>query len=139
MKTKEYLLLAAITLFTLSNAAIGKAETLNVSLIFGLQEETPPTAIEMSRRETEWMKKDLSLTPAQLPVVDSLNYAYAQKRLDIRKNFADDRDKRRSEMRSLQDQKKIALEKILTRDQMKQYDISVQEHRGKMGNPPPKN
>lgn len=143
MKTKEYLVLVAICLFTISSNEIITAGSLRGNLILSLQEpQTPPTATEMSKRETEWMKKDLTLTAAQLPKVDSLNYAYAQKMIDARKNSGDDREQRRADMISLRDKKKVELAKILTPDQMKQYDISAQEHRGRMGgggNRPPQN
>jgi hypothetical protein len=115
--------------------------TLLVGNMFALQ---PPsgdrpqrTPEERAKRETEWMKTDLTLTEKQIPLVDTINLKYAKKLNELRKQMeGQDREAMRPKMQELQTQKNEELKPVLTEDQMKKYiELLPQRRFGRPGGP----
>ena len=83
------------------------------------------TPEERSKRQTEKMKEDLKLTPAQESKVEAINLKYAKKMEDVRK-ISDTAVQRKTVM-GLAKQKEAELKPILTADQLKSYQKMVEE------------
>lgn len=83
------------------------------------------TPEERAKRQTEMMKENLSLTPAQEPKVSAINLKYAKKMEDVRK-IADTAVQRKT-FQNLNKQKDGELKAVLTADQFKSYLKQVEE------------
>jgi hypothetical protein len=115
-------------LFLLSLAAF--------ALAFNLTAQ-PPSAEEMAKRETESMKAELKLTPEQLTSVEAINLKYAKIRSEMfQQGQGGDFEQMRKTMEENQKQKRAELEKVLTADQLKSYDVMMENRRRNMQGPP---
>jgi hypothetical protein len=96
----------------------------------GGQQRTPE---ERAKRETQWMKDSLALSPEQVILVDTINLKYAKKQADLRTQMeGQDREAWRPKMQELQEQKSGELKKVLTEDQMKKYaDMAARRRFGR--------
>ncbi len=89
---------------------------------------------DRAKQETEWMKKDLVLTDAQVLKVDSINLKFAKKRTEMRAQMqGQDREAMRARMQEMQTQKEAELKPVLTEDQLKKYKELVPQRRGNRG------
>jgi Spy/CpxP family protein refolding chaperone len=84
-------------------------------------------AEEYAKRQTEWMKKELSLTETQIAPVDSINLLYAKKQQELFQNGGTDRDKRRQAIAELTTKKNEAFAKVLTKEQLETYKKKSEE------------
>jgi periplasmic protein CpxP/Spy len=92
------------------------------------QKRTPE---ERAKRETEWMKTDLTLMEKQIPLVDTINLKYAKKQDEMRKQMeGQDREAFRPKMEEMQKQKNEELKSVLTEDQLKKYIELLPQRRG---------
>jgi Spy/CpxP family protein refolding chaperone len=82
---------------------------------------------EIAKRNTEWMTKDLKLTPEQVAPVDSINLLYAKAQQALFQSNVSDREKLREAFTALNGEKEKAFEKVLTKDQFEQYKKKVAE------------
>ncbi len=137
MKTNHFL-----TIFMLCFTA-GIFQTMDInasngvrfnSAISAFQPEQKRSPEEMAKHETNWMNKELGLTPAQLPKVDSINLVYANKLTVLREQSKGNRQEFRSRRAELDVQKRSDLALILTPDQLKKYDDALVARRQKMQN-----
>jgi periplasmic protein CpxP/Spy len=109
-------------------------------LTVNAQPPEPPKAEEMARRETDRMKTELSLTDAQVVVVDSINLKYAKKMTEMFKQGREnggDFEAMRTKMDEVRVAKREELKTVLTEDQLKAYDKSEAEHMGHGPQGPP--
>jgi Spy/CpxP family protein refolding chaperone len=87
------------------------------------------SAEDRAKHQTETMKTELKLTPAQETKVYAINLKYAEKMGDVR-NIADTAARRKS-FETLNKQKDSELKPILTADQFKSYQKMVADMRAK--------
>jgi Spy/CpxP family protein refolding chaperone len=95
----------------------------------------PPSPEERAKRDNEWMKTSLSLTDEQVPKVEAINLKYANKMGELSQqggNFEEMRPK----MTELQGQKRTELQAVLTTEQLKLYDKTLEERRANRQGPP---
>ncbi|MEI6683976.1 MAG: hypothetical protein WCO44_15200 [Bacteroidota bacterium] len=83
------------------------------------------TPEERAKRQTERMKEELKLTPAQEPKAEAINLKYAKKVEDVRK--ITDTAVQRKSLLELNKQKTAELKAVLTPDQLKTYQKIMQE------------
>ena len=83
------------------------------------EREIPP-AEERARQLTEKMKEKLGLTEEQVPAVTEINLRAATQ-IDTIIHSGGSRRERLEELRSVQQQRDKELEKVLTKEQWKQY------------------
>ncbi len=83
------------------------------------------TPEERAKRQTERMKDELKLTPAQEPKAQAINLKYAKKMEDVRK--LTDTAAQRKSMMELNKQKETELKTVLTPEQLKTYQKAVEE------------
>jgi hypothetical protein len=89
---------------------------------------------EMAKQETKWMTSDLVLEKEQIPLVDSINFKYALKMSQMRKeNKEQDREAMHAKMEELQKQKNEELKGVLSEAQMKKYIELLPQRRGPRG------
>jgi Spy/CpxP family protein refolding chaperone len=100
---------------------------------------------DFAKRQTEWMKKELSLTDAQTKKVDSINLVFAKKQqeqfanrqrggenqTDAERQAA--REKRMKEMQDLNAKRDSAYAKVLTKEQLETYKKKSEEMRSQFG------
>jgi Spy/CpxP family protein refolding chaperone len=97
----------------------------------------PPSPEEMAKMETESMKTGLNLTSDQLTKVEAINLKYAQKMGEMfSQGPPADFAEMQKNMEEIQKAKRTDLEKVLTADQLKKYDVMVEERRKNMPGPP---
>jgi hypothetical protein len=83
---------------------------------------------DMAKRNTEWMTKDLKLTPDQVVSVDSINLIFAQaQQILFQSANEEDREKIRETMTALNREKEKALSDVLTREQLELYKKKIGE------------
>ncbi|HEX8528731.1 MAG TPA: hypothetical protein VF646_01865 [Cytophagales bacterium] len=88
----------------------------------------PPRDPEtVARHQTERMQRELSLTEAQRAQVQALNLAYAKKQQALAARQAEDRAKKRTARKALQQEKEARLKTFLSEAQWKQYEQQKQE------------
>jgi hypothetical protein len=89
-------------------------------------------AAEVAKRQTEWMKKELSLNGKQIKSVDSINVVFAKKQQALfqnrerNENLSDSerqaaRENRMKQMQELNARKETALAEVLTAEQLEIY------------------
>jgi len=84
-------------------------------------------AEEMSKQQTEMMKKELNLTDKQTTDVSAINLKYAKKMENQRKNAQGDREAMRKEMDTMREEKNAEFKKVLTADQYKKWQEKEEE------------
>lgn len=103
--------------------------------IVGAKAQPPRDPEKMAQRETEWMKKDLSLTDKQIPVVDSLNLVFAKERHKAFESANGDFDQVRSSMEKINQDAEAKFKAVLTEEQFKLYVQKRSERRRGPGGP----
>jgi Spy/CpxP family protein refolding chaperone len=94
MKTKAFALILSLMLFTFGAKVLGNI----------------PDPQTIAKKQTEWMKKDLSLSEEQTKKVEEINLKYAKK------------------MESMHQDKEKDLQGILNKDQFEKYKAKKAEH-----------
>ena len=112
----------AFLLFTTSFAFAQRPESDR-----GTGGRSPMSAEQIAQRNTDWMKKDLNLTEAQIAPVDSINLVYAKAQVVLFQSASGDREKIREAMNALSTHKEEALSSVLTKDQMDVYKQRIQQ------------
>lgn len=84
---------------------------------------------DMAKRESEWMKKELSLTEKQIPVVDSLNIAIAKQRQQVFETNQGNFDAIRPEMNKITALAEKNLKEVLSKEQFDIYLKKRDENR----------
>ena len=132
-----FLALAAISFATTVQASQNFTSVNSTALRFTViqnpqnQQMSPE---ERAKQETEWMKKDLALTDAQLVKVDSINLKFAKKRSEMRSQMqGQDREAMMAKMQEMQAQKETELKPVLTEDQLKKYKELAAQRRANRG------
>jgi len=95
------------------------------------------TPEENAKRNTEWMKTELNLSPAQVAPIDSVNLVFAKAQAKLMENANGDFASMREDMQKLNALRLVAYEKILTDEQMQAYKKRMEErmrNRGNRGN-----
>jgi hypothetical protein len=101
------------------------------TLMFAQFGGTPPTPEESAKRTTEWMKSELKLTDGQVVKVDSINLVFAKKQTEQFQNAqGGDRDARMAAFSKLNDERTVAFEKVLTKEQLDAYKVGAESRRG---------
>ena len=85
------------------------------------------TIEERAQRTTEWMTKELGLTPEQIAEVDSINLLYAKVQQSYIQAVDGERDKIRDAMITLESEKENSLSKVLSPEQLETYKNKVKE------------
>ncbi len=93
-------------------------------------------AEDMSKMQTERMKKELNLSDKQTTEVSAINLKYAQKMEEQRKNSSGDRESMREEMETMQEEKNAEFKKVLTEEQYEQMLKNEEEMRKNRGRGP---
>jgi PBP1b-binding outer membrane lipoprotein LpoB len=96
----------------------------------------PPSAEERAKRDNEWMKTSLSLTDEQVPKVEAINLKYANKMSELFQQGGGNFEEIRPKMTELQGQKRTELQAVLTTEQLKLYDKTLEEQRANRQGPP---
>ena len=110
MKT-WYLIATLFICAIISQSGFGKSNVIflnnELTLVQPPQGNRPQrTPEERAKRETEWMKTDLTLTEAQIPLVDTINLKYAKKQMELRNQMqGQDWEAMRTKRQELQTQK----------------------------------
>jgi hypothetical protein len=76
---------------------------------------------ERAKTTTDWMIKELGLTPEQIAPIDSINLLFAKAQQIIFQSADGDREKIRETMEALEKEKVTALAKVLTAEQLDLY------------------
>lgn len=93
------------------------------------------SAEDIAKRNTEWMKKDLNLTEAQIAPVDSINLLYAKAQAALFQSGSNgDREKIREAMKELEGKKEEAFSAVLSTEQLDLYKKKVSERLQRGGN-----
>ena len=92
------------------------------------------TPEERAKRQTEMMKTQLALTPAQEPKVAAINLKYAKKMEDARK--ITDGEAQHKAVTNLQSQKDNELKGVFTDSQYKEYLKKMEEMRNRRHDAP---
>jgi periplasmic protein CpxP/Spy len=101
------------------------------------QPPQPPSPEEMAKMETDAMKTELKLTADQLPKVEAINLKYAKKMGEMfEQGPPADFTEMQKKMQEMETQKKAEFSKLLNADQLKKYDVMLEERRKKMPGPP---
>lgn len=94
---------------------------------------TPPDPVEMAGKQTEWLKKNLTLDASQETKVTELNLKYAKKTTELRASAGDDRAGMREKMQALNSEKEKELQPMLKEEQWKIYEAKKANMREEMG------
>ena len=91
---------------------------------------------ERAQRMTEWMTRELQLTPEQVVPIDSINLVFAKAQAELFKRAKDNDDSTsmREDMRKLQALRLEAYEKVLTDEQLETYKKLMEERMQNRGN-----
>jgi len=93
------------------------------------------SAEQIAQRNSEWMKKDLNLTEAQIAPVDSINLLYAKAQVALMQSANGDRESIRTAMQELTTKKEAALSAVLSGEQLDLYKQRMSEMRNRTGRP----
>ncbi len=77
------------------------------------------TPEEMAKKQTERMKEDLALNADQEVKVGEINLKFINKQKDLRKNASSDRTAMREAMKTVRNERKAEMKKVLTEEQYK--------------------
>jgi hypothetical protein len=80
-----------------------------------------------AKKQTEWMKTELSLTEDQSTKVEGINLSYANKKKALKENM-------RNQMKSLEEEKQKELAAVLSKEQMAKLDAKKVEMKAKHKN-----
>lgn len=80
-----------------------------------------------AKKQTEWMKTELSLTEEQSSKVEGINVSYADKKKAIKEDM-------RNQMKRLEEEKQKELGTVLSKEQMAKYDAKKLEMKAKHKN-----
>jgi len=99
-----------------------------LTMFFGAQAQQQPSgdAEVWANKLTDWMKKNLTLSDAQVPQVQEINLKYANKLYALKRNTIP----RRQKLEMLKDNdiaKDEEMKKVLTADQFKTYQAKKEE------------
>jgi periplasmic protein CpxP/Spy len=97
-------------------------------------QKAPMTPVEMAKRQTERMTKELKLNEKQKTEVSAINLKYAKLRKEISEANKADKKVLQTKMKEMNVQKKAELKKVLTADQFAQLE-KVEQNRVKVQNP----
>jgi Spy/CpxP family protein refolding chaperone len=86
---------------------------------------------EVANRQTQMMKDSLNLTEEQIPKVQAINLAYAQKMKKVMDSDME-RMEKFQEIQVMQTNKIYEINKVLTKEQGKKYRKMEEERRAKM-------
>lgn len=79
---------------------------------------------KFAKKQTEWMKTELSLSDDQASKVSTINIDYAQKKKALKEEM-------RKQMQSLEQDKQKELSTVLTKEQVTQYEAKKAEMKAK--------
>ena len=86
------------------------------------------TVEERAKATTEWMKTELKLTAEQIAPVDSVNLLFTKaQQMLFQSSTEGDRSKLMDQMTALNNEKDVALSKVLTAEQLEAYKKKNQE------------
>ncbi|MDR3219295.1 MAG: hypothetical protein LBU22_10060 [Dysgonamonadaceae bacterium] len=93
------------------------------------------TPEETAKRTTEWMTGELKLTPEQVVKVDSINLVFAKKQAEQfqRGGQGGDRETRMAAFQKLNSEKEVALEAVLSKEQMDAYKKALETRGNRPG------
>jgi hypothetical protein len=95
-------------------------------IIFGANAQHNPNhdqdPAKGAKKQTEWMKTELSLSDDQAAKVESINLTYAQKRKELREQM-------HKQMKGLEEDKNKELTTVLTKEQISKYESKKSEMR----------
>ena len=98
-----------------------------VATAFSQQRMNPE---EMAKQTTEWMKTELKLTDDQVTKVEAINLSIAQERTKMIENAAGDFEAMRPEMEKLNAKTLEEFGKVLTKEQLEEYQKQAAQRRG---------
>ncbi|MCY7349784.1 MAG: hypothetical protein LH606_03840 [Cytophagaceae bacterium] len=104
-----------------------------VSTLSFAQGYTPPDPVGMAGKQTQWLKKTLTLDASQETKVTDLNLKYAKKTAELRASAGDDRAGMREKMQTLNLDKEKELQPLLNEEQWKTYEAKKANMREEMG------
>ncbi|GAF04443.1 DUF4890 domain-containing protein [Saccharicrinis fermentans] len=85
------------------------------------------TPEEMAQKQTERMKESLNLSDEQEAKVKSINLEFAEKQQELVNSSSGDRTAMRESMKTIREDKKAALKKVLTDEQYKKMETQEKE------------
>ena len=88
-------------------------------------------AEDMSKMQTEMMKKELNLSDKQTTEVSAINLKFAKKMDEQRKNSDGDREAMHEEMEAMQEERNAELKKVLTEEQYEKMLAKEEEMKKK--------
>ncbi|MDR1371393.1 MAG: hypothetical protein LBJ72_14925 [Dysgonamonadaceae bacterium] len=95
--------------------------------LFAQEQRQRMTVEERAKSVTEWMSKELKLTPEQITPVDSINLIFTKAQQLLFQTADGDRTKIRESMEGLEKEKEAELSKVLTPEQIETYKKKSQE------------
>jgi hypothetical protein len=132
--SRSFRLLGTLAFFFILLLAVKSAFTQSQGQRQGWGNATPE---ERAKRQTEMMKTQLTLTPAQEPKVAAINLKYARKMEDVRK--IQDTAVQHKTAKGIQSQKDNELKGVFTAAQFKQYLKLMEEMKNRRRDAPPSN
>ncbi len=118
MKSKARIILTGLTM---------------MAFVFTLQaqrgEGPKLTSEQRAEKQTEMMTEKLALTPEQASKIKDINQKYAEKQKVQREGMKGEREKNRTAMQQLQDERKQEINTILNKDQQAKFE-QMQSERG---------
>ncbi len=126
---KVLLFMSIIVMISITVSASSPNQACNSKMEYQARQQRTPE--EVAKNETDWMKKDLALTPEQLAKVNEINLAYANKFHTLREQTNGNRQEMRSRRAELEGQKHTELTTVLSADQIKKYDEIIAARREK--------
>ena len=88
---------------------------------------------EMAKSTTEWMKTELKLTADQAAKVEAVNLSMAKERSKMMENAGGDRESMRAEMEKLNAKTLEEFGKILSKEQLDEYQKQAAQRGGRPG------
>lgn len=88
------------------------------------------TVEQRAQRMTEWMTDSLQLTPEQIQPVDSINLLFMKAQYVLVQAAEGDRDKIKTSLDALEQQKQLSLQAVLSSEQMDNYQKQMKNRRG---------
>ena len=113
MKPSKLFLFLAIIILSLN--AFGQENT---------SQTISPKAKEMAKKSDEIMQESLSLTKDQIPAISKINTEFSQKMVTLFEKPGSKFGKM-GDVKKINKDRKAALEKVLTKDQMKLFEKKV--------------
>lgn len=89
-------------------------------VIFGANAQHKHDPEKGAKKQTEWMKTELSLSDDQVTKVENINLTYAQKRKEMRESM-------HKQMKSLEQDKQKELSAVLSKEQLEKLEAKKAE------------